>query len=130
MTYGEIRRELESGDKDRIARARRIYARSRRNSLMVEQLGRCAICGAEGDWPAGPRRRPTKPALHLDHCHKTGHIRGLLCAHCNRGLGLFEDNLGLLLSAIDYLKRAAEEAGKRQPIIAQLEATCLKEKQQ
>jgi hypothetical protein len=41
--------------------------------------------------------------LAIDHCHKTGKIRGLLCKNCNQGLGQFKDNIDLLLSAAKYL---------------------------
>jgi hypothetical protein len=43
-------------------------------------------------------------SLHVDHCHTTGVVRGLLCGNCNRALGLFKDNIEVLLSAINYLK--------------------------
>lgn len=42
--------------------------------------------------------------LSVDHCHITGNIRGLLCRHCNAGLGLFKDNIELLEKALSYLK--------------------------
>lgn len=41
--------------------------------------------------------------MHLDHCHTTGDIRGLLCHNCNIGLGCFKDNIIFLEAAIDYL---------------------------
>lgn len=40
---------------------------------------------------------------HVDHCHNTGKIRGLLCNTCNVGLGSFKDNKNLLLKASEYL---------------------------
>jgi hypothetical protein len=43
----------------------------------------------------------------LDHCHTTGVIRGILCNHCNRALGLFEDDIDSLKEAIVYLNRSA-----------------------
>lgn len=43
--------------------------------------------------------------LDVDHDHKTGEIRGLLCNNCNRGLGSFKDSQTNLLKAIQYLKR-------------------------
>jgi hypothetical protein len=41
--------------------------------------------------------------LHVDHNHMTGKVRGLLCHHCNVGIGHFEDNIVLLSNAITYL---------------------------
>lgn len=43
--------------------------------------------------------------LNLDHCHKTGKIRGFLCWSCNIGLGKFRDNIGYLTNAIEYLRK-------------------------
>jgi hypothetical protein len=58
--------------------------------------------------------KPCKTGRHLaiDHDHKLGHIRGLLCSNCNRGLGMFQDNLDLLVKATQYMtnyKEALEE---------------------
>jgi hypothetical protein len=64
-----------------------------------KQQGRCALCG----------RIPTG-SLHVDHDHETGAVRGLLCSHCNTGLGLFRDNPDLLKKAIDYLAASRSEA--------------------
>ncbi len=57
------------------------------------QGGRCAICDRETDH-----------TLHVDHCHETGLVRGLLCGSCNRGLGMYGDNVQLLRKAADYLE--------------------------
>jgi hypothetical protein len=64
--------------------------------LSHEQGGRCAIC----------RRKPGKRRLAVDHCHKTGQIRGLLCGRCNIGLGHFKDSPKRLRAAIAYLARS------------------------
>ena len=45
--------------------------------------------------------------LHIDHCHETGKFRGLICAHCNRGLGLFGDSPETLRAALAYLESFA-----------------------
>ena len=42
--------------------------------------------------------------LHVDHCHTTGELRGLLCVSCNVGLGYFKDNIEFLEEAIGYLQ--------------------------
>ena len=55
----------------------------------------CAICKI--------KVLPTKQTWHLDHDHKTGTVRGLLCPHCNHGLGFFRDNPEFLAEAIKYL---------------------------
>jgi hypothetical protein len=46
-------------------------------------------------------------SVHADHDHRTGKMRSLLCAHCNRGLGFFKDVPDLLLRAAEYLTRHA-----------------------
>lgn len=66
------------------------------NSLLETQDHACAICrsiepGGKGRW-------------HIDHNHKTGKVRGLLCAMCNVGLGNFYDDVALLRGAITYLE--------------------------
>lgn len=66
--------------------------------LMYEnQQGVCAICFGKSTLKSG--------RLAVDHCHKTGKIRGLLCRHCNSGLGLFRDNAENLDRAIKYLRK-------------------------
>lgn len=70
-------------------------------ALLHSQNGRCAICGT--DSPS--RGRDIK--FHVDHCHSTGVVRGLLCNECNTGLGKFKDNIDILLEAAGYLERHA-----------------------
>lgn len=55
----------------------------------------CLICNRQVLFPE---------RLNVDHDHKTGKIRGLLCGDCNRGLGCFKDNPEALKNAIKYLK--------------------------
>lgn len=65
------------------------------DSMLSEQEGCCAIC----------RKPPAKVRLAIDHCHRSGDVRGLLCSFCNRALGLFGDDLEILNSAIKYLEK-------------------------
>lgn len=62
--------------------------------LLEEQKGLCLICG-------GNR---TNKILQVDHNHETGNVRGLLCSKCNTLLGMADDNIDILLSAIQYLR--------------------------
>ena len=43
-------------------------------------------------------------SLHIDHCHDSGKVRGLLCHGCNTAIGLFKENIDTMLKAIKYLK--------------------------
>ena len=49
-----------------------------------------------------------RPAVHVDHDHSTGKVRGILCEMCNGGLGQFRDNPETIESAIEYLERHRE----------------------
>jgi len=63
-------------------------------SLFILQEGQCPIC--KDVLGKGKKN-------HVDHDHKTGKVRGILCMHCNRGLGAFKDSMGVLGFAISYL---------------------------
>lgn len=75
--------------------------------LFQKQGGRCAICAKK----ASPLdSEGLKLELHVDHCHVTGKVRGLLCGNCNSGLGFFKDSPEALLSAIEYIKTTSVES--------------------
>ncbi len=65
------------------------------NALLVKQGGVCAICGETCG---------TGKMLAVDHCHKSGKIRGLLCFDCNSGIGKLKDDVEMLHRAISYLQ--------------------------
>ena len=65
----------------------------------------CAISGRS----LNIMSKGTDEELHVDHCHQTGKIRGLLYGRLNVGLGCFEDNPDLLRAAADYIERTKSE---------------------
>lgn len=69
--------------------------------------GKCEICG-EFETAKSAKDSTKVRQLALDHCHKTGGIRGLLCGKCNTGLGVFRDNTDILFRAIQYLNKFQE----------------------
>lgn len=78
------------------------------NAMLAEQGGACAICGEPptiiGYRPSRRPGRPTRPILVVDHDHETGKIRGLLCIHCNRGIGFLKDSPDIVRFALKYLE--------------------------
>lgn len=68
-----------------------------KKALLEKQNYGCAICG----YKFGQKKGDIK----VDHCHSQGHVRGLLCDLCNRGLGYFKDNVDSFKNAINYLAR-------------------------
>jgi len=66
------------------------------NSMLQKQQGCCAMCGRH--WTNFSKR------FHVDHNHKTGKIRSLLCVGCNIGLGFVEKS-GFVNMAKKYLKK-------------------------
>lgn len=65
-------------------------------AMLKDQGNACKIC--KTSTPGG------KGTFHVDHCHKTGVVRGLLCHHCNALLGHAKDQVTILEEAIRYLK--------------------------
>lgn len=65
--------------------------------LLEKQDNKCALC-----------RKPFtglgQSSLHIDHCHQTKRIRGLLCMPCNVALGMLGDNEEGLIQALKYIK--------------------------
>ena len=61
-------------------------------AMFLSQNGKCALCGKE-----------SSRTLHVDHCHKTGKVRGLLCGPCNLALGIVEEIGGKAFD--DYLNK-------------------------
>jgi hypothetical protein len=71
-------------------------------SLLKSQNNVCAICKQK---ETSINFRGKLRNLSVDHSHKNGKIRGLLCNKCNHGLGLFNDNPNFLKKALQYLNK-------------------------
>jgi hypothetical protein len=74
--------------------------------ILEGQGGVCAICC--GNLNARDGRREGHRKFCVDHDHRTGLVRGILCGLCNRGLGCFRDDPALLQTAFAYLARSRE----------------------
>lgn len=66
-------------------------------AMLAAQGGTCAICGIS--------KNKNGRKFAIDHDHKTGKIRGLLCVNCNAGIGNMKDDVDLLSRALAYLKK-------------------------
>ena len=79
----------------RVHRIKRLYGLTdiQYQELLKSQNGGCGICG----------KIKKKYNLSVDHDHKTGKIRGLLCSPCNRALGILGDSSEALQKVLRYL---------------------------
>ena len=73
--------------------------------MLDSQNNSCAIC-------RGPKTNNRTNYFDVDHCHKSGKVRGLLCSKCNLGLGYFQDNKKLMLLAYNYLEDSENDEQK------------------
>jgi hypothetical protein len=78
------------------------------DALLASQGGACAICRQPERRPRNNRTGEPPRRLAVDHDHASGSVRGLLCADCNRAIGLMNDNPETLRAASDYLKKVRQ----------------------
>ena len=90
--YGINKDQLEN------KRLLKVYGLSKedRTALFESQENKCAICKSDTSG---------KPGFVIDHNHKTGSIRGILCNSCNLILGRIDENISTLESMISYLRK-------------------------
>jgi hypothetical protein len=105
--YEKKRREIQGAHRNvvEISRRRGITT-DQFYEMQQKQNNLCGICNS-------PETRKSKTEgkitnLCVDHNHKTGKVRMLLCHDCNTGIGKFKDDIKLLESAIEYLKKHNE----------------------
>jgi len=71
------------------------------SQMFLAQNGKCAICGSTD----GGNRDGEQKAFAVDHDHRTGKVRGLLCESCNQGIGKLKDDPKVLRLAAEYLEK-------------------------
>ena len=94
---GRHRRECKDCTKELTQYRNTGWTQDDYDRAFIQQKGKCAICGSTLN-----SSRYTK--LAVDHCHKTGKLRGLLCTNCNTAIGLLKESPERLRSAIQYLE--------------------------
>jgi len=67
------------------------------DQMILDQNNKCKICS---------NNFKSLKDTHIDHCHSTNKVRGLLCNGCNMALGQFMDNTDILDNAIKYLQNS------------------------
>lgn len=67
-------------------------------SRMKESIKQCEICNASF----------SNTTCHIDHCHASGRVRGLLCFNCNAALGMLKESIQILQNALSYLGKHKE----------------------
>lgn len=75
--------------------------------MFRERGGRCDICDKKCKRAGGKTKGPGahRDVIHVDHCHETGQVRGMLCGPCNQGLGKLGDSIAGLERALEYLRK-------------------------
>jgi hypothetical protein len=67
--------------------------------ILIKQKNKCGVCGKMFEQKNIKRFHP----FNIDHCHKTGKVRGILCPKCNRSLGLLQDSVEIIKKSIKWL---------------------------
>lgn len=98
----KVKKEKQIANKNRVKHYAKREFTSDDQILKIynAQQGKCKICDQYYEYGKVGQMN----GLHLDHSHITGKARGLLCGHCNRGIGFFNDNDEIILNAYNYLK--------------------------
>lgn len=85
----------ENKEKIKLLSAKWNYNISEKEAEKLYNITNCQICN---------KKLTDSKDKHIDHCHKTKVVRGILCSNCNKGIGMFKDSIKNLQNAINYLK--------------------------
>lgn len=99
--------KLYRGSNKTVIASRKLYYKfgitlKQAKELLTRQGECCAICKTHLCYDTGIKGKDTPS---IDHDHKTGKIRGIVCMGCNIGLGMFKDSIESLRAAINYLEK-------------------------
>ncbi len=83
----------------KLFRKRRMMTTYKITAEKYEELNAIKKCQSCGRY-----KKEFKKGLVIDHCHKSGKVRGILCSNCNTTLGLLNDNVVFLKNLINYLE--------------------------
>lgn len=99
--YQKVRRRSYRGEASRRYALKKNFGITpeQYDQMLANQGGKCAICKSKNPSRSG------SGFFAIDHDHKTGEVRGLLCSPCNSGIGMLRDSTSILRSAIKYLSR-------------------------
>lgn len=102
VRYREARKlRYPERDKDLALRATFGITFDEYKQMHAAQNGKCAVCGN----PESYTRNGKPYWLSVDHCHTTGKIRQLLCAPCNKSLGLLKEDVTRVRALADYIEK-------------------------
>jgi len=104
----KIRREYTPEVKSKVLQRKYGITIEQFRLMLWSQGGKCPVCQCQLTENNGKGRGQASAAC-VDHCHETGEIRGLLCNHCNRALGLFKDNIQTMQRAQEYIARSSNQ---------------------
>lgn len=88
---------LKENNRNWVLKSKYGLTREDYDAMIAAQHGRCAICRSDN---------PGATVWNVDHCHRTGRVRGILCGSCNRALGLFNDDPQACRAAALYLEES------------------------
>lgn len=90
------RKRYARKERDYLLKSRYGITADQFDAIFLSQNNTCALCTSD---------KSDGKNFVVDHCHKTGNIRGILCSYCNRALGMFKDDPETLKQAIRYLEK-------------------------
>lgn len=94
--YAKNPEARRKGNRESSYRQRYGITLEQKNQMLAMQGGVCAICKTDSP--------PTATGWHVDHCHNSRVVRGILCQQCNNMLGNAKDSPEILIQAASYLK--------------------------